>query len=133
MTSAPDRPTTDTDSESWWSAIQNHVLHVDVCGECGRKSLYSRPFCPHCWSEDVTPVVATGRATLYTWTHVHQNSAPFDARTPYILAMVDLEEGPRLMTVVERCPAEQLYAGMPLSLAFRAEDDGFQTPVFHPD
>ncbi|MDG4669232.1 OB-fold domain-containing protein [Mycobacterium sp. 236(2023)] len=129
---AADRPTTDSDSEIWWSAIQNHALHVNACGDCGRKSLYSRPFCPHCWSEDVTSLVATGRATLYTWSVVHQNAAPFDVRAPYILAMVDLEEGPRLMTVIEQCPAEQLHAGMPLAVAFRSDDDGFVVPVFHP-
>ncbi|ORV82920.1 Zn-ribbon domain-containing OB-fold protein [Mycolicibacterium iranicum] len=132
MTSAPDRPTTDCDSENWWSAISNHVLQINACGGCGRKSFYSRPFCPHCWSEDVSPTVASGRATLYTWSVVHQNSAPFDARTPYILAMVDLDEGPRLMTVIEECSVEHLHAGMPVVLAFRPEDDGFQTPVFHP-
>ena len=80
----------------------------------------------------MSPTVASGRATLYTWSVVHQNSAPFDARTPYILAMVDLDEGPRLMTVIEECSVEHLHAGMPVVLAFRPEDDGFQTPVFHP-
>ncbi|OAN36827.1 Zn-ribbon domain-containing OB-fold protein [Mycolicibacterium iranicum] len=129
---AADRPTTDTDSDSWWSAIQEHVLQVNSCNRCGRKSLYARPFCPHCWSEDVTPTAATGRATLYTWTLVHQNAAPFDVRTPYTVAMVDLEEGPRLMTTIEHCSVEQLHAGMPLVVAFRTDDDGFVVPTFRP-
>ena len=104
----PHRPTTDSDTERWWAAVQNRELMVNACGSCGRLSLHVRPFCPHCWSDDVALQPASGRARLYTWSVVHSNGAPFDARTPYILAMVDLEEGPRLMTVIEQCPVDRL-------------------------
>jgi uncharacterized OB-fold protein len=129
---SPERPTIDSDSESWWAAVQDRRLMVNTCGACGRNSLYVRPFCPHCWSEDVAPAPASGRAKLYTWSVVHQNAAPFDARTPYTVAMVDLAEGPRVMTVIEDCPAENLRADMELVLAFRDDDDGFVVPVFRP-
>lgn len=128
----PDRPTVDTDSEAWWSAIQGHELMVNRCGACGRCSLYLRPFCPHCWSEDVSLAAASGRSRLYTWSVVHQNAAPFDALVPYVVAMVDLDEGPRLMTMVVDCPTERLCAGMELELEFRPGDDGFVVPVFRP-
>lgn len=127
-----DRPTIDADGQAWWSAVQDQMLMVNECRSCGQASLYVRPFCPHCWSEDVTLVPAIGRAQLYTWSIVHQNAAPFDAHTPYVLAMVDLAEGPRLMTVIERCRVEDLRAGMDLILSFRTGDDGFVVPVFHP-
>ncbi len=128
----PHRPTVDTDSESWWQAIQNRRLMINTCGTCGRKSLYARPFCPYCWSEDVTLTPASGRATLYTWSVIHQNAAPFDVRTPYVAAMVDLSEGPRLMTVIEDCPIDDLRADLELMIAFRDDDDGFTVPVFRP-
>lgn len=128
----PHRPTTDSDTERWWAAVQNRELMVNACGSCGRASLYIRPFCPHCWSEDIALRPASGRARLYTWSVVHQNGAPFDARVPYILAMVDLEEGPRLMTVIEQCSVEQLRADLPLVVDFRTDDDGFIVPVFQP-
>ncbi|BBZ21598.1 Zn-ribbon domain-containing OB-fold protein [Mycolicibacter hiberniae] len=131
MTS-PDRPTIDVDSAAWWSAIQNGRLLVNACRDCGRNSLHHRSFCPHCWSEDVSPNPACGRATLYTWTVVHQNAAPFDARTPYVVAMVDLAEGPRLMTNIENCTVEQLDAGLELILDFRHGEDGFAIPIFTP-
>ncbi|OBB00830.1 DNA-binding protein [Mycobacteriaceae bacterium 1482268.1] len=126
----PHRPVVDTDSETWWAAVQDRTLMVNVCGSCERKSLYVRPFCPHCWSEDVTMTPVSGRARLYTWTEVHQNAAPFDAHTPYIAAIVDLEEGPRLMTVLEGCTVDELQADMELTLDFREDDDGFVIPVF---
>lgn len=128
----PDRPTIDTDGQAWWSAVQDRRLMVNACRSCGRNSLYPRPFCPHCWSEDVELTPATGRARLYTWSVIHQNGPPFNARTPYVLAMVDLHEGPRLMTVVEECSAESLRADMELVIAFREDDDGFVVPVFVP-
>ncbi|MCA2242287.1 MULTISPECIES: Zn-ribbon domain-containing OB-fold protein [Mycobacterium] len=129
---APDRPTIDADGQAWWSATQDRRLLVNACGSCGQKSLYARPFCPHCWAEDVELAPATGRARLYTWSVIHHNAAPFDVRTPYVLAMVDLEEGPRLMTVVENCRVEDLRADMELVIAFRDDEDGFVVPVFRP-
>lgn len=129
---SPDRPTVDTDSESWWAAVQDRRLMLNLCIACGRNSLYVRPFCPHCWSEDVTLTPAGGRARLYTWSVVHQNAAPFDVRTPYVVAMVDLVEGPRLMTVIEDCALENLCADMELAIAFREDADGFVVPVFRP-
>ncbi|KUH82915.1 MULTISPECIES: OB-fold domain-containing protein [unclassified Mycobacterium] len=130
--SGPDRPTIDTDSETWWAAVQDRALMINRCGACGRNSLYVRPFCPHCWSEDVRLVPASGRSRLYTWSVIHQNAAPFDARLPYTVAMVDLEEGPRLMTQLADCPVDRLCAGMELEIDFRESDDGFVVPVFRP-
>lgn len=129
---APDRPTIDTDSQEWWSATQERKLMVNACRSCGQSSLYARPFCPHCWCEEVELAPASGRARLYTWSVIHQNAGPFESRTPYVLAMVDLEEGPRLMTVVENCRIEDLCADMELVIAFRDDEDGFVVPVFHP-
>lgn len=129
---SPDRPTIDTDSEAWWAAIRDRRLTVNTCRSCARNSLYARPFCPHCWSEDVELAPASGRGRLYTWSVVHQNAAPFDARTPYVVAMVDLEEGPRVMAVVEDCRLDDLRADMALTIGFREDEDGFIVPVFRP-
>jgi uncharacterized protein len=128
----PHRPIVDGDSESWWAAVQDRRLMINACASCGRNSLYVRPFCPFCWSEEVALTPASGRARLYTWSVVHQNAPPFDTHTPYILAMVDLAEGPRLMTVIEDCPADALRADLELQIAFREDEDGFTVPVFRP-
>lgn len=130
---AANRPTTDTDSEAWWAAVQDGTLKVNACRSCNRKSLYPRPFCPRCWSEEVDLVSASGNARLYTWTVVHQNAPAFDAQTPYVVAVVDLAEGPRLMTNIENCSPDELEAGLELILVFRHDDDGFAVPVFKPE
>lgn len=132
MAAQPDRPTPDVDTESWWAAIQDGVLMINSCRSCSRVSLYVRPFCPHCWSEEVEQTPTSGRGRLYTWSEVHQNAAPFAERTPYVAAMVDLAEGPRIMTTIEGCAATDLKAGLELEVSFRTEDDGFRIPVFCP-
>jgi uncharacterized OB-fold protein len=129
---AADRPTADIDSAPWWDAIRDGTLTVNACRSCGRKSLYARPFCPYCWSEEVNLTSAGGAARLYTWSVVHQNGGPFAARTPYVVAIVDLAEGPRLMTTIEACSPEALEAGLELTLDFRHDGDGFTVPVFKP-
>lgn len=120
-------PTVDVDSEKWWAAVQDGVLMVNHCASCDRSSLYARPFCPHCWSEDVALRPASGRGRLYTWSVVHPPSA-----APYVVAMIDLAEGPRVMSAVEGCEPADLKPDMELSVTFRAGDDGFQVPVFRP-
>lgn len=125
-------PTTDADSDAWWAMLRDRRLTVNRCGSCGRNSLYPRPFCPHCWSEDVALVAASGRARLYTWSVIGRRPTEDDPRTSHIVAMVDLEEGPRMMTALQDCAAEDLRDGLELTVDFRCADDGFVTPVFRP-
>lgn len=128
----PDRPTPDSDTEGWWAAAQDGRLMINSCRSCSRPSLYVRPFCPFCWSEQVELVPASGRGQLYTWSVVYQNVSPFADRTPYVAAIVDLAEGPRVMTVIEDCPITDLRAGLEVEVSFRVDEDGFKSPVFRP-
>ncbi|MFY4719072.1 Zn-ribbon domain-containing OB-fold protein [Streptomyces sp. LaBMicrA B280] len=124
----PDLPEADAFTRPYWAAAADGRLLIRRCAACGRAHHYPREFCPHCWSEDVAWEQATGRATLYTWSTVHRNDLPpFAARTPYIAAVVDLAEGPRMMTQVVDAGEAELSAGMPLRVAFT---DG--KPVFRP-
>ncbi|MER6130674.1 Zn-ribbon domain-containing OB-fold protein [Streptomyces sp. NPDC001815] len=117
-----DLPEADALTRPYWDAAAEGNLLLRRCGACGRAHHYPREFCPHCWSEAVTWERASGRATLYTWSVVHRNDLPpFGARTPYVAAVVDLEEGPRMMTEVVDCAEEVLRAGMALEVTFRVE------------
>jgi uncharacterized OB-fold protein len=78
-------------------------------------------------------VEASGRATLYTYSVVHTNDLPpFPERVPYVAAIVDLAEGPRMMTNVEGCAVDELEIGMALEVDFRALTDDVTVPVFRP-
>jgi uncharacterized OB-fold protein len=125
-----DLPTPDLETQPYWDAAKEGKLLIKRCSACGRAHFYPRPFCPHCWSDDVEWEEASGRATLYTFTIVRRNDLPpFPDRVPYVAAVVDLEEGPRMMTNVEGCDPDEVEIGMDLTVAFREEDD-FAIPVF---
>ena len=128
-----DLPTPDNVSLPFWAATREGKLLIKRCASCGRAHWYPRPFCPHCWSERVSWEEASGRATLYTWSVVYQNDLPpFPARVPYVAAVVDLEEGPRMMTNVVDCNFEDLAVGMPLEVTFREETEEITLPLFRP-
>lgn len=96
-----DLPEPDAFTRTYWDAAAEGRLLIRRCGDCGRAHHYPREFCPHCWSEDVTWEPASGRATLYTWSVVHRNDLPpFPDRVPYVAAVVELAEGPRMMTEI---------------------------------
>ncbi|MFE9097177.1 Zn-ribbon domain-containing OB-fold protein [Streptomyces sp. NPDC007264] len=123
-----DVPEPDAFTRPYWDAAAEGRLLVRRCRTCGRAHHYPREFCPSCWGEDVVWERAGGRATLYTWSVVHRNDLPpFGERTPYVAAVVDLAEGPRMMTEVVECAADDLRVGMTLEAAFR---EG--VPVFRP-
>ncbi|WP_327315919.1 Zn-ribbon domain-containing OB-fold protein [Streptomyces sp. NBC_01235] len=126
-----DVPEVDAFTRTYWDAAAEGRLLIRRCRACGRAHHYPREFCPHCWSEDVTWEDAVGRATLYTWSVVHRNDLPpFGERTPYVAAVVDLAEGPRMSTEIVGASAGEgwgLRAGLELEVAFR---EG--VPVFRP-
>ncbi|MFJ3800360.1 Zn-ribbon domain-containing OB-fold protein [Streptomyces sp. NPDC090088] len=122
-----DLPEPDAFTRPYWEAAAEGRLLLRRCRDCGLAHHYPREFCPHCWSEDVDWEPATGRATLYTWSVVHRNDLPpFGDRVPYVAAVVDLAEGPRMMTELVDTP--EPGAGLRLTVAFR---EG--VPVFRPE
>lgn len=133
MTTRYDLPVPDHYTKVWWDAAAERRLLVVRCRSCGKAHYYPRPFCPRCGSDGVSWEEASGDATLYTWSVVHQNDMPpFRDKVPYVAAMVDLVEGPRMMTEVVGAEAAELRVGMALRVDFDDLDEGFRIPVFRP-
>ncbi|MEU2004001.1 MULTISPECIES: Zn-ribbon domain-containing OB-fold protein [unclassified Rhodococcus (in: high G+C Gram-positive bacteria)] len=128
-----DIPTIENESRPYWAAAKEGRLLIAQCNACGKVHHYPRPFCPSCWSEDVVQVEASGRGTLYTYSTVYVNDLhPFKGRLPYVAAIVELEEGPRLMTNIEGCEPSDLEVGMPVQVDFRAITEDIDATVFRP-
>jgi len=130
-------PEPDAFTRTYWSAAAEGRLLIRRClaTDCGAAHHYPREFCPHCWSEEVVWEQAAGHATLYTWSVVHANDLrPFAGRVPYVAAVVDLAEGPRMMTEVVGCAHDALRVGMDLRVCFRPAAAGGEIaiPVFRP-
>jgi len=99
-------------SAEFWSALASGRLLIQSCAECGHRQFYPRPMCVSCGSDPIWEE-ASGRGTVHTFTVIRQNGVPaFRDETPYVVAMIELEEGPRLMGGVTGCAAEELRIGM---------------------
>ncbi|HVV29581.1 MAG TPA: Zn-ribbon domain-containing OB-fold protein [Mycobacteriales bacterium] len=128
-----DLPTIEPETQPFWDAAAQGRLLIRRCDDCGQAHHYPRPFCPTCWSENVRWEEASGQATLYTYSVVHRNDLhPFAEQVPYVAAVVDLAEGPRLMTQVVDTDESSLAVGMPLQVTFRALTDEISAPYFVP-
>lgn len=128
-----DLPEPDAFTQPYWDAAAEGLLLLRRCRGCGRAHHYPREFCPYCWSEDVAWERASGRATLYTWSVVHRNDLPpFGGRVPYVAAVVDLAEGPRMMTRIVECEESALAIGMELRVTFEREEGREAVAVFRP-
>lgn len=128
-----DLPTPDNETRPFWDAAREGKLLIKQCNSCDRFHFYPRPFCPRCWNDDVEWTEASGRGTLYTWSVVHVNDLPpFPERVPYVAAIVELEEGPRIMTNIVDCEFDALRIGMPVEVTFRPASDEFTLPLFRP-
>jgi hypothetical protein len=91
-----------------------------------------RPFCPQCASRDVAVFCASGQGRLYSYV-IHHRPVP-GFTPPYAIAVVELDEGPRMMTNIVDCPQtpEALILDMPLEVAFEKIDDEITLPLFRP-
>lgn len=126
-----DLPTIEDESRPFWDAAKEHRFLIARCRSCRHAHHYPRPFCPFCWSEDVVWEDASGRATLYTYSTVYVNDLyPFREKLPYVAAVVDLEEGPRVMTRLVDVEESELHVGMPVVVDFEQLTDDLTVPVF---
>ncbi len=125
------RPTPET--APYWEGTAQGELRIQRCRACDRAYFYPRSSCPHCASTDVSWITATGRGRLHTYLISHRAAPGFGDQVPYAIAVVELEEGPRMMTNivgVDNTP-EALELDMALEVAFELRGDHY-VPVFRP-
>ena len=131
MTPAIPRP--DADSAPFWAAAADGRLELPRCRACGVLHAYPRRRCPRCGSDDLVWERLSGRAAVHAVTVVHRPPEPALAdAVPYALALVDLEEGPRLMTRIVDCPPESVRIGQAVVVRFEPVGDGVALPLFAP-
>ncbi len=124
------KPTPET--QHFWDGTQEGELRLQRCRDCTASYFPPRPFCPHCSSQNIEVFVASGRARLYSYVISHRPSPGFEA--PYAIAVVELEEGPRMMTNLVDTPQtpEALVLDMRLEVVFEGVGEGISLPLFRP-
>jgi hypothetical protein len=132
----PKRPLPEATPETaeFWAGARRGELRLQRCRSCGKAYFFPRPFCPHCSSNDVEWFTASGRGRLYSYVINHRPPPNFKDYAPYVIAVVELEEGPRMMTnIIGVDPApENLPIDLPVEVTWEQQSDEITLPLFRP-
>ncbi|MEV0685231.1 OB-fold domain-containing protein [Nocardia sp. NPDC050378] len=127
------RPQATPETEFYWNKINKHELWLPRCTTTGKFFFYPKTHSPYVLGGAIEWARVSGEATLYSYNIVHRPVPGFEDRTPYAIAIVQLKEGPRMMTNIigiENTP-EALQLDMALQVDFEKRDD-VTVPVFRP-
>lgn len=125
-------PAQASDTAPYWEAARRHELLLPRCRACDGRWSPPGAACPRCGALDFEWAPVCGRGEVVTYTVVHRAPSPaFAARVPYLLAVVQLAEGPRLLTNVVDCAPEEARIGLPVEVTFEEHADGV-VPQFRP-
>jgi 3-oxo-4,17-pregnadiene-20-carboxyl-CoA hydratase alpha subunit len=126
------RPALTQDNRFFFDGAKEHKLLIQRCSVCGTLRHPPRPSCAHCRSFEWDTLTASGRGTVYSFVVNHHPQVPaFDY--PLAVALVELEEGTRLVANLDGIAPGDVAIGMPVVAGFEAFDDDLTLPVFHPD
>lgn len=127
----PLRPAIGLDTRFFWDGVDQGELRIQRCAGCGALRHPPGPMCPRCHATERDHVVASGRGEVHSYVVHHHPPVP--GRTPpYVVAVVDLEEGVRIVGNVIGCPPEDVRVGMPVRLVFERMDDELTLPQWTP-
>ena len=126
-------PTVSGETKPFWDACRRGQLLIQKCDRCDEFQFYPRGICANCWSEDIRWVTASGKGTVWTFTVTYQNRTPgFAEDVPYVLALVELDEGVRMFTNIIECPPRDVSIGMPVEVTFVQANNQISVPYFKP-
>jgi hypothetical protein len=127
----PPRPTADGDSRFFWEGVEKGELRIQRCGACGALRHPPRPMCARCHSLEWDSTVASGRGEIYSFV-VHHHPPVYGFETPFAIALVELEEGTRIVgNVTDIAPAD-VRVGLPVEVNFVRVDDTWSLPQWRP-
>ena len=118
-------------TQPYWQAAKEEKLVIQHCTACDKNQFFPRPFCIHCMSTELEWIQSGGTGTIYTFTINRRGSnAYMNARVPYAVAMIELDEGVRLMANIVDSALEQIRIGSRVSVTFERLTDDMSLPQF---
>lgn len=121
------------DDQQFWEGCKRHQLLLQKCGACAALRAFGDPMCSRCQSREWEAVPASGRGVVWSWTSTYHPFNPYwKDRVPYHHTVVQLEEGPRLTTLLVDCEPDQIHVGMPVEVAFEDATQDVALPTFRP-
>lgn len=126
-------PVIDPGSRPFWDATREHRLSIPKCQTCGEYHFYPRELCPHCHSDDLEWTDVSGNGEIYSFTIARKPAGLVYAEdVPYIIAMIALDEGPRMLTNLVVDDVEAVQIGDRVAVKFEDVTDEITLPKFTP-
>jgi len=126
-------PTISGETKPYWDNCRRGRLLIQKCDSCGEYQFYPRGICANCWSNDIQWITSSGKGTVWTFTVTYQNGTPgFAEDVPYVLALVELEEGVRMFTNIVECDPRSVTIGMPVEVTFIQATNQISVQYFKP-
>jgi uncharacterized protein len=125
------QPTKET--EKYWEGCRNHELLIQQCSNCGVHQFYPRMMCTNCSSRRMKWVRSSGRGKVVSYTSIYRApSKAYMEETPYVLAIIQLEEGPTMMSNIVQCKPEDVLVNMIVEVVFEDWSEEISIPMFRP-
>jgi uncharacterized OB-fold protein len=120
------------DTEPFWAATAEHRLTYQVCVQCGQVVFYPRRHCTGCTSGELEWRDSAGWGTVYSFTVIRQHGHPFfRARIPYVVGLIDLDEGFRMVAEID-APPDGVHVSQRVAVTWE-DHPGLSIPLFRPD
>ena len=124
-------PVANADSLTYWNAAREHRLLLRKCNECGVLHFMPRFLCPNCWSDRLSWVESSGNGSIHSYTIIRRAPAPaFAPIAPYVVALIDLDEGPRMVANIVGEDPLGVKIGDRVKVTFEDRGDGAKIPQF---
>jgi uncharacterized OB-fold protein len=126
-------PSPAPESEPYWNAAKQHRLELPRCNACKKFWFPPSQSCPHCLSADFSFVPVSGKGKVFSFVTFHRVYHPaFEQEVPYVVALVELEEGPRLLSNIVGVTPDKVACEMAVKVVFDDVADGVSVPKFTP-
>jgi len=125
-------PEASPETAEFWAATSEDRLLLRHCTDCDATFHPPRRICPECHGDATEWIEASGEGTIYTFSVMRQNFGPFGEAVPYVLAYVELDEGPRILTNVVGVDVDEVEIGQRVTIAFDDTGEGPKLPRFTP-
>lgn len=126
------KPEITPETEVFWDATTDGELLLRRCPDCDTVYHYPRTLCPNCLNDDTEWIEASGTGVVYSYTVTRQTRGEYGDSTPYVLAYVELEEGPRIMTNIVGCDPDDVTVGQKVKVVFDDVDEDVALYRFTP-
>jgi hypothetical protein len=124
-------PTVNDDNREFWRGCRNHQLRFQRCKNCGHVRWPASLICPACLCRESNWIVSEGRGKIYTFVVYHVAYHPgFKDDLPYVVAVVELKEGPHVLTNIVDCPIAEISCDMPVEVIWKDVSEEISLPLF---